>query len=172
MRATGDFIARHRNLLLLMLLLATMTVSSLANQERLAQETAAVTLPVAETVGTAADPVEAFRLRRDETVLRDMAALQALAGEEQLDEATRRSAAEQLQALTDARERQMALEGALLASGVSPCAAVISGESVTIVTEKATLTDDETALLMTLAQTYAGASPGNVRVMTADEKAR
>lgn len=168
MQKTGDFITRHRNLLLAMLLLATMVVSSLANQERVAQQATTVSLPVVAPQAEPTSRMELFRQQRDTAALRDMAALQALVDQEQLDQQTRTEAAAQLQALVDAREKQLALEATLLESGLYPCVAVISGQQVTIVTEKASLTDHETALLMTMAQLHAGASPAQVSVMTTD----
>lgn len=168
MRSISDWISRHRNLLLILLLLATMAVSSLANQERLSQDAATVSLPVVEPCAEPAGRIELFRQQRDTTAMQDMAALQTLVHQEQLDEQTRAEAARQLQSLVDAREKQLALEGALLESGLYPCAAVVSAGQVTIVTEKTTLTDDESALLMTMAQLHAGASPSQVSVITAD----
>ena len=168
MRVSGDWITRHKNLLLALLLLATMVASSLSNQERLEQEAATVSLPVVEPYAEPAGKIELFKQQRDTASLQDMAALQALVDQEQLDQQTRAEAAGQLQALVDAREKQLALEGALLESGFHPCVAVVSAGQVTIVTERAELTEDETALLMTMAQLHAGASPGQVSVVTTD----
>ena len=168
MRISGDFITRHKNLLLALLLLATMVASSLSNQERLAKEAATVSLPVVEPYAEPVGKIELFRQQRDTASLKDMAALQTLVDQPELDAQTRAEAAEQLRALVDAREKQLALEGALLESGIQPCAAVVSAGQVTIVTEKAQLTEDETALLMTMAQLHAGAQPAQVSVITTD----
>ena len=168
MRLSGEWITRHRNLLLILLLLATMLVSSVANQERVAREAATVSLPVAEPYAEPAGRVEQFRQRRDAAALLDMAALQALVDQDKLDQQTRDEAAGQLRALVDAREKQLALEGSLLASGFAPCVAVVSAGQVTVVTEKTALTDDEAALLMAMAQLHAGARPSQVSVITAN----
>lgn len=168
MRVSGEWITRHKNLLLALLLLVTMVVSSIANQERIEQETATVSLPVVEPYAEPAGKIELFRQQRDSAALRDMAALQALVDQELLDQQTRAEAAGQLRALVDAREKQLALEGSLLESGLYPCVAVISAGQVTIVTEKETLSSDETALLMAMAQLHAGASPAQVSVITTD----
>ena len=168
MRISGEWITRHKNLLLVLLLLATMVVSSLANQERLEQEASTVSLPVVEPYAEPAGKIELFRQQRDAASLRDMAALQSLIDQTQLDQQTRDEAAEQLRSLVDAREKQLALEGSLLQSGVYPCVAVVSAGQVTIVTEKSTLTEDETSLLMTMTQLHTGAQPAQVSVMTVD----
>lgn len=166
----GNWIHKHRNLLLLALLLTTMAVSYLVNQRQLAQEASAVTIPVAEVAAPTAAPIEQYRQERDAAALRDMAALEALCAQEDLDAQTRADAATQLKRLIDIRQKQTALEGALLESGIAPCAAVVAEGSVTIVTEKATLTGGETALLLTMAQTHAGVEPSGVRVITAGEE--
>ena len=168
MRVTGDFITRHKNLLLALLLLATMVASSLSNQERLKQEAATVSLPVVEPAAEPIGKIELFRQQRDAASLLDMAALQSLIDQEQLDQQTRAEAAGQLRALVDAREKQLAMEGALLESGFHPCVAVVSGGQVTIVTQRADLSEDETELLMTMARLHVGAAPGQVSVVTTD----
>ena len=168
MRISGDFITRHKNLLLMLLLLITMVVSSLSNQERLAQEAVTVSLPVVEPSAEAAGKIELFRQQRETASLQDMAALQTLVDQAELDQQTRLDAAEQLRALVDAREKQLALEGALLESGLYPCAAVVSAGQVTIVTEKTELTEEDTALLMALAQLHVNVPPTQVSVITTD----
>lgn len=168
MRVSGDFITRHKNLLLALLLLATMVASSLSNQERLGQEAATVSLPMVEPAAEPMDKMTMFRQQRDAASLQDMAALQALVDQAELDPQLRAEAAGQLQSLVDAREKQLALEGALLGSGLQPCVAVVSPGQVTIVTEKVSLTEDETALLMTMAQLHTGVLPAQVSVITAD----
>lgn len=164
----NQFLVKYRNYFLFVALLATLAVSYFAHQERLLQASATVSLPVEQVTASPSGKLEEFRLRRDESLQTDMAALQALCGQDNLDAQTREDAAAKLQALIDTRQAQLALEGALTQSGVYPCLAVISPGSVTIVTEKATLSDGESALVMTLAQAHAGVEPSGVRVMTAD----
>lgn len=155
------------NLILIIILMATMVVSYFVTQRRLDAEGATVSVPVVEVSPAPAGSLETFRAQRDETALQDMAALQALCGQEQLDQTTREDAAAQLQRLVEQREKQLALEGALAKSALAPCVAVISEGSVTIVTDKESVTSGETALVMTMAQTHAGVEPSGVRVVTA-----
>lgn len=162
------FIQKNLNYLLLACLLVTLTVSYFVTQERLQEAAATVSLPVEQATASPVSRLEEFRTRRDETLLADMAALQSLCDQENLAEQTREDAASQLQALISTREAQLALEGALTQSGVYPCVAVITQGSVTIVTEKETLSDGESALVMTLAQAHAGVAPSGVRVMTSN----
>lgn len=164
-----EFILKHRNALLLLCLLVTLAASWFFTNRRLTEAAATVSLPVEPVSAPVASHLDAFRARQEEAYRSDTAALQALCDQENLSSATREDAAAQLRRMVDTRQTQLALEGALAQSGVSPCVAVISPGSVTVVTEKASLSDGESALVMTLAQAHAGVEPSGVRVMTAGE---
>lgn len=164
-----DFIRKHRNALLLGCLLLTLAVSWLATSHRLEEAAATIALPVEQVTAAPSGSLEQFRAKREETTLSDMAVLEKLCAQENLSASTREDAARQLQRLIAAREAQLALEGALTQSGISPCVAVVGEGSVTIVTDKADLSDGESALVLTLAQTHAGVAPSGVRVITASE---
>ena len=97
-----------------------------------------------------------------------MDALEHLTAQPLLDKSTREAAAEQLQSIIDIRQAQSAIEGALSNSSLSPCVAVIAGNALTIITSKSTVTDKDTALIMTLAAAHAGIQPENVRIITAE----
>ena len=162
-----EIIKKNLNPILIGVLLATMVISYAANQRRLSEATATVSLPVLSVTAPPGSALETYRRQREETALADMAALQALCGEESLDEDARAGAANQLQQLIARREQQSALEGALAQSGLSPCVAVITEGSVTIVTEREDVSAAESALVMTLAGAHAGVSPSGVRIITA-----
>lgn len=164
-----EFILKHRNALLLLCLLVTLAASWFFTNRRLTEAAATVSLPVEPVSAPVTSHLDAFRARQEEAYRSDTAALQALCDQENLSSATREDAAAQLRRMVDTRQTQLALEGALAQSGVSPCVAVISPGSVTVVTEKASLSDGESALVMTLAQAHAGVEPSGVRVMTAGE---
>ena len=164
----GNWIHKHRNLLLLALLLVTLAVSCISNQQRLQEAGATVSLPIVQTVAAPTSRLEQFRESRDASALEDMAALEALCAQEAIDEQTRQDAAAQLQRLVDVRQKQTALEGALTQSGFYPCVAVVTDGSVTIVTDKAELSSGESALLLTMAKAHAGVEPSGVRVVTAE----
>lgn len=162
-----EFIRKHRNALLLAALLITLTVSYLATQRRLTADVPTVALPVEQVTPAPSGALETFRAARESALLSDMAALQSLCEQEAVDPAIRDDAARQLQTLVERHEQQLALEGALSASGVYPCVAVINEGSVTVVTERSDLSDGESALILTLAQAHAGVAPQGVRVTTA-----
>lgn len=166
MMKAGEFLTKHRNAFLLALLTATLAISACASQERAA--TATVDIPITEVAAQALSPLESYRQTRDQEALSDIAALEKLIAQVTLDEDTREAAADRLQEIIDCRQAQSALEGALVSSSLYPCAAVVAGGSVTIVTEKSAVTEKDSALVMTLAAAHAGASPENVRIITAN----
>ena len=167
MKNLGELLTKHRNTFLLGLLVATLIVSGYANQARLQTASSTVEIPVKEVAAKSLSALESFRHQRDQDARSDIAALEKLCAQEMLDAATREAAAKQLQEIIDSRQAQSALEGALTGSSLHPCVAVVAGGNVTIVTEKSTVTDKDSALVMTLAAAHAGASPENVRIITA-----
>lgn len=168
MNQLGQWLTKHRNAFLLGLLTLTLVVSGYANQQRVTAASSTVSIPVMETATQPLSPLESCRQQRDQEALRDMAALETLINQPLLDEATREASADQLAALVSNRQAQSALESALSGSSLHPCVAVVSNESVTIVTEKSAVTDKDSALVLTLAAAHAGVSPENVRIITAE----
>lgn len=167
MMKLGELLTKHRNAFLLGLLVTTLIVSGYANQERLQAVSATVDIPVTAVAAKPLSALEAYRQQRDQDTRSDIAALEKLCAQDALDSATREAAAQQLQEIIDSRQAQSALEGALSGSSLHPCVAVVAGGNVTIVTEKSTVTDKDSALVMTLAAAHVGISPEKVRIITA-----
>ena len=168
MNHLGQWLTKHRNAFLLTLLTITLAVSGYVNQQRVTTASATVRIPVTETAAQQLSPLERFRQQRDQEALRDMAALEALIAQPGLDEATRESAADQLSRIVSCRQSQSSLESALSGSSLAPCVAVVSGDAVTIVTEKAAVTEKDSALVLTLAAAHAGAAPENVHIIATE----
>ena len=82
-----------------------------------------------------------------------------------LDAQTLEDVAAALQRLVTWNEEELALEGALTKSRISPCLAVRSEGMVTVVTEKESLSEGESALLLTLCEAHTGVSPEGVKVI-------
>ena len=166
MNRLGDLLTKHRNIFLAALLLTTLIVSGASQQERL--RTSTVEIPVMAVSTPAVSALETYRQQRDADALADIAALEKLIAQPNLDAQTLNAAADQLQRIIDARQAQTALEGALSGSSLAPCVAVIAGDALTIVTDKAAITDKDSALALTLAAAHAGVRPENVRIITAE----
>lgn len=167
MKITGEFITRHRHLLLIALLTVTLLVSSSANRHRLENSAIVTSVPVGRITDPAAQAVAAYITDRDAAHHQDVEALTQLIAQEDLDARTRQDAASQLASLIHCREARDAIEEALSGTDLSPCAAVVTRNAVTLVTAKAAPTDEDAALVMTLASVHAGVSMEDVRIITA-----
>lgn len=155
---------RHKNKLLVLLILLMLPLALfLASKSPAAQS---VTLPLTSSESSVS-PLEAFRMSRDSAYQRDMAALEALISAEDTDRTARQSASEALESFVRLHQAQIALEGALLSSSLAPCCAVVTDGSVTIVTEKQGITEEDTALVLTLCALHTSVPASGVRIMTA-----
>ena len=159
LQSLPTFLVRRKNWLLMAALALSLTAALLLRPS--SPQAQRVTLPMT-SAESSASPLEAFRISRDSAYQRDMAALETLISSENTDRAARQSAAEELQAYVALHQAQLALEGAL-----APCCAVVTDGSVTIVTEKQEITEQDTALVLTLVQVHTGISASGVRIMTA-----
>lgn len=168
MKTAGEFVTRHRHLLLIALLSVTLLVSSSANRRRLENEAIVTSVPVMRSADPAAAAVAGYISDRDTTYLKDIDALTELIAQTTLDAQTRQNAADQLALLIHCREARDAIEEALASTDLAPCAAVVTKDAVTIVTAQSTPTDDDAALVITLANAHAGVGPEDVRIITAN----
>lgn len=168
MTRPADFLNRHRNLLLMAILCSTLCLSSAMNQRRLENSQGATSLPVMKTQSTDAAPVAAYIDARDAAYQQDVAALTALCAQESVDARTRDEAAQTLSRIVSDHAAQQALESALAQSALAPCACVVSGGSVTIITHQTAVSAEASALALTLAAAHAGAAPSDVRIITAE----
>lgn len=163
LQSLPTFLVRRKNWLLMAALALSLTAALLLRPS--SPQAQRVTLPMT-SAESSASPLEAFRISRDSAYQRDMAVLETLISEN-TDRAARQSAAEELQAYVALHQAQLALEGALLTSELAPCCAVVTDGSVTIVTEKQEITEQDTALVLTLVQVHTGVPASGVRIMTA-----
>lgn len=163
LQSLPTFLVRRKNWLLMAALALSLTAALLLRPS--SPQAQRVTLPMT-SAESSVSPLEAFRISRDSAYQRDMAALETLISEN-TDRAARQSAAEELQAYVALHQAQLALEGALLTSELAPCCAVVTDGSVTIVTEKQEITEQDTALVLTLVQVHTGVPASGVRIMTA-----
>ena len=164
MTKLGELLTKHRNVFLIVLLVTTLALSSLASQP---VSSVTVDIPVTQTAAAPLNPLQAYRMQRDQDALADIAALEALVAQPLLEASTREDAADRLQEIIDCRRAQSAMEGALVSSSLGPCIAVLEGGSLTIVTEKTDVTSKDSALVLTLAAAHTGVKPENIRIITA-----
>lgn len=131
------------------------------------QAAAGVTVPILTPAANMQDALERFRSEREQERKQDRASLEKLIDSAAVEEQTRQDAAEALTRLVEWNQQELALEGALTKTRLTPCIAVRSEGAVTIVTEKAELSEGESALLLTLCETHAGVPPEGVKVICA-----
>ena len=160
---------RNLNLILIVLLMLTMAVASFANQRRAERQSSAVSLPVTRT-DSSGGAVETYREQRESEDERELSALETLSQQDALDVQTREDAAALLQQLVARREQQSALEKALNSTALAPCVAVVGDGCVTVVTQQASVTSAQTALVMSRARAHAGVEPSGVQVIVAGGK--
>lgn len=163
MKSITAFILRHRRMLLIALLSVTLLVSSEASRRQLQQDAVFTSLPIQRTYSS---PAAAFAASCSDQHDRDVAALRALIDRDDIDDVTRNDAADLLASMISDRTRQRALEDALAATSLAPCAAVVTGDSVTLITGKERITPAESALVITLAALHCGAEAENIRILT------
>ena len=159
-----NMLVKHRNLFLVVLLVTTLVVGSMPQRD----QASSVNIPVIAVSSQELSPLETYRQKRDSDALADIAALDKLIAQTTLDTQTRDAAAEQLQIIIDTRQAQTALEGALVNSSLAPCVAVISGDAITIVTNNSTITEKDSALVLTLVTAHTNIRPENIRIITAE----
>ena len=165
MHALGSLLEKHRNTCLILLMAAAFVVG-LAQEQPATQ--AAVSIPVSASVTPALNKLDAYRRERDQARAADLAVLERLADNPEADAQIRDAASAQLHVLIAARELQAAVEGALLNSSLSPCVAIVTDGSLTIVTGKSAPTERDMALVLEIARVHAGIAPENVRLITSD----
>jgi len=162
---------KWKNSGILALLLAVLGASYGMEQMRLSKEEG-LQIPVVRaeekmvTVSGALDAVESYRLRRQEQREKDKASLEKMILSEHTQEAAREDAQRALTRLVTEGEMEMAMEGAMTGAGFSPCLCVAEGGSVTLTVGKTELTQGETSLLITMAQSHTGAPPEKVIIIT------
>lgn len=161
------WLKKNKISLLILALLTGIAVASAAFFP--STRTAGISLPAAAGTETTQDALKNYRARRDLERKNDRASLEKLLARTDIDTQTLDDAAKALARLVQWNEEELALEGALAKSRLSPCVAVRSEGMVTVVTEKEGLSEGESALLLTLCETHCGVAPSGVKVLCAEK---
>lgn len=105
------------------------------------------------------------RSQREKAYEQDLAALQALVENSEMDEATREAASQQLAALIAQHQQELGLETALLEAGYENAVVLVLGGAVTVMIAQEQLTDNASAQILALCVAHAGVGAENVRIM-------
>lgn len=169
---------KYQNGIFLVVMLSILATSYFVTQDRLTQQSQTVDLPVIRveqgsdnilaTAAGAGTALEAYQKERETVRAADMQALKLLTENTNLTQDVVSDAAAQLQEIIRCRESEIALEGALLAGGFSPCLAVVQKGAVTVLTQQKDLTQTQASMILTLAVSHTGEEKKNIKIITGD----
>lgn len=166
---------KHKGLLslvILCLILALLYATYMLSKTRIEQ--AAINLPVQKVSSdvklspASVSSLEDYREKREATRQEDMRTLQTLLDSSAGNADFLADVAQQLAQTVASREAEIAIEGALMGGGFSPCLAVVAPGSVTVIVSRDSLTRGEAALILTLCEKHTSELPENIKIMTND----
>lgn len=132
-------------------------------------EPAAAGVPVESTAPTAApeetDPLEAFRLEREQLRSMQTAQLNDIIHDGETDQQTRALAQRTLIDLMAWAEQETTIEGVLRARGYEDCVATIHEDTANILVRAEALTRQETAVILELVLRETDVDSGNVKII-------
>lgn len=106
------------------------------------------------------------RALRETAYAQDMAALQALVDSENADADTRLHAAQQLQALIEAHQCEIAIETALKKAGYEPCMVLMTGDALTVMLDASAVDAQSSAAILALCTAHTELGAENIRIMS------
>lgn len=132
-------------------------------------EPAAAGVPVESAAPTAApeetDPLEAFRLEREQLRSMQTAQLNDIIHDGETDQQTRALAQRTLIDLMAWAEQETTIEGVLRARGYEDCVATIHEDTANILVRAEALTRQETAVILELVLRETDVDSGNVKII-------
>ena len=132
-------------------------------------EPAAAGVPAASAAPTAApeetDPLEAFRLEREQLRSMQTAQLNDIIHDGETDQQTRALAQRTLIDLMAWAEQETTIEGVLRARGYEDCVATIHEDTANILVRAEALTRQETAVILELVLRETDVDSGNVKII-------
>jgi len=106
-----------------------------------------------------------FRENRDATRDKELAYLNEIVADENTDSEILARAQDQRLALIDAMEKEMTIEGLLMAKDFTGVAVTVKEGSVNVVVDRESLTDTEVAQILDIAMSETGEPADNIKVM-------
>lgn len=111
-------------------------------------------------------PTVSGRNAREASYEKDMAALQALTENEQLQQAIRDQAAEQLNRMVQNHQTELAIEEALQKAGFAPVLVVMQNDSLTVNAGARELNSVDSMTILSLCVAHSEIPSENIRIMT------
>lgn len=106
------------------------------------------------------------RTAREAAYDKDVAALKALVGQTDADEAVRNQAAGQLAKMIAGHQIEMGVEEALQNAGFAPCMALMLNDALTVTVNASELTAGESATILSICVAHSDVAVENIRIMT------
>ena len=113
----------------------------------------------------ARDPLDQFRLEREQLRAREAAQLNEIIYNEKSEADVVRMAQEQLLDLMNRADQEMTLEGLLRGRGFEDALVSVSGRSANVLIRKETVTRQESAVILELVMRETGLTGGNVKII-------
>lgn len=115
--------------------------------------------------GSAADPIERFRLEREQLRARQQAQLNDIIYNAQSDQETVADAQRRLMEALKCAEQELTLEGVLQGRGFEDALVTVGEHSANVLLRRETLTQRETAVILELVMRQTGLTGGNVKII-------
>lgn len=113
----------------------------------------------------AVDPLDQFRLEREQLAARQEAQLNDIIYNDRTDAATVAQAQEQLLSLLSRREQELTLEGVLQGRGFEGALVSVGERSANVLLRRETVTSAESAVILELVMRETGLTGGNVKII-------
>lgn len=126
----------------------------------------AVPRPTQPEAAVSPAPTVSGRNAREASYEKDMAALQALTENEQLQQAVRDQAAEQLNRMVQNHQTELAIEEALQKAGFAPVLVVMQNDSLTVNAGARELNSVDSMTILSLCVAHSEIPSENIRIMT------
>ncbi len=111
------------------------------------------------------DPLERFRVEREQLRAREQAQLNDIIYNADSDASAVAAAQRQLLALLDSAEKELTIEGILQSRGFDGALATVSAQAANVLVRAETLTQRQTAVILELVTRQTGLSGGNVKII-------
>ena len=121
--------------------------------------------PTAAAVLEAVDPLDQFRLEREQLTARQEAQLNDIIYNDKSEAETVNRAQAQLLDLLDRREQEVTLEGILQSRGFDGALVSVGERSANVLLRRETVTSRESAVILDLVMRQTGLTGGNVKII-------
>ena len=121
--------------------------------------------PTAAAVLEAVDPLDQFRLEREQLTARQEAQLNDIIYNDKSEAETVNRAQAQLLDLLDRREQEVILEGILQSRGFDGALVSVGERSANVLLRRETVTSRESAVILDLVMRQTGLTGGNVKII-------